>query len=117
MPSPFGDILQHEIETAAAAFLEKKRPTEVQRNELDLGYRTDGLSVYVIELRPSFSPPHEMQEEPVAKTTFVKSKGAWKVYWMRADLKWHAYPKMPEVKSIRKFFDVVDADEYNCFFG
>jgi len=117
MPSPFGDILQHEIETAGAAFLKKRRPPEEIRDQLDLAYRTDGLSVYVVELRPSYSPPHKIEEQPVAKTTFVKSKGVWKVYWMRGDLKWHAYPEMPEVKSIGEFFELVDADEFHCFFG
>lgn len=30
-------------------------------------------------------------ESPVAKATYVKTQNIWKVYWMRADLRWHAY--------------------------
>jgi len=35
-------------------------------------------------------------EEPATKATYVRKTGRWKIYWMRADLKWHAYPTHPE---------------------
>jgi hypothetical protein len=41
----------------------------------------------------------------------------WKVYWKRADLKWHRYEPVPEVSAIEKFLAVVKEDEYSCFFG
>ncbi|MGH8716972.1 MAG: DUF3024 domain-containing protein [Burkholderiales bacterium] len=28
---------------------------------------------------------------PVAKATYVKAQDVWKVFWQRADLKWHRY--------------------------
>ena len=40
-------------------------------------------------------------EEPVAKATYISKTNRWKIYWMRADLKWHAYPPHPEAV----FFD------------
>lgn len=56
-------------------------------------------------------------EEPVAKTTFVQTQNHWKVYWMRADFKWHSYSVKLTVKTIKAFFQLVDADERACFFG
>jgi hypothetical protein len=37
--------------------------------------------------------------------------------WQRADLKWHSYQPSPEVASVEEFLDVVQHDEYGCFFG
>jgi hypothetical protein len=41
----------------------------------------------------------------------------WRVYWQRADLKWHRYDPAGEVNSIDDFFPIVEHDEYACFFG
>lgn len=54
---------------------------------------------------------------PVAKATFVKTQQAWKVYWQRQDLTWHAYPPAPEVSSIDALLDLVGMDAHACFFG
>ncbi len=56
-------------------------------------------------------------EHPVAKATYVKTQGIWKVYWQRADLKWHGYEPDPEVETLQEFLAIVDRDEYACFFG
>jgi hypothetical protein len=61
--------------------------------------------------------PSKKIEEAVAKSTYVKTQGVWKVYWQRADLKWHRYDPMPEVDSLEEFLALVDRDEYACFFG
>lgn len=56
-------------------------------------------------------------ESPVAKATYVKAQKIWKVYWQRADLKWHRYDPDPEVKKIEEFLVVVEKDEFGCFYG
>jgi len=61
--------------------------------------------------------PKEKIEEPVAKVTYLKSQNLWKVYWQRADLKWHRYDPDPEVDSIADFIKIVECDEFGCFFG
>jgi hypothetical protein len=58
-----------------------------------------------------------MLEHPIAKATYNKSKRNWKVYWQRADLKWHSFEPSPEVESIEDFLALVQADQYACFFG
>jgi hypothetical protein len=87
------------------------------RQELDLGYRLSGLSIEFFEIRPQWDDPGKIREHPFAKATYVRARKLWKVFWMRADLKWHGYPPVPTVRSIERFLEVVDADEHGCFFG
>ncbi len=104
-------------EKLVGAFMEKRRPPTHMRKDLDLGFRIKGQSLEIFEIRPMWQRPNEKIEEPVAKTTFIKTKKVWKIYWQRADLKWHRYDPHPEVGSLDEFLDIVDRDEYACFFG
>ena len=72
-------------------FLEKRRSPVHIRNEVDIGYRNDGQSITIFEIRPNWRDLKSIFELPVAKTIYVKSKKVWKVFWQRADLKWHSY--------------------------
>lgn len=104
-------------DVAIAAFMANRRPPAHLRDELDLGYRVDGHSVEIFEIRPDWKDHAIRRERPVAKATFVRTKGVWRVFWMRADLKWHSYKENLEVRSLEAFLDVVDRDDYGCFFG
>jgi hypothetical protein len=105
------------IEKAAAKFMYYKRPPLEIREKLDIGYRIEGQSVYIFEIIPRWDKPEEKIESPVAKTTFVKAKNHWKIFWLRANLKWYHYKPVPYVKKIEQFFEVVDADALGCFWG
>ncbi|MDF1537008.1 MAG: DUF3024 domain-containing protein [bacterium] len=96
---------------------EKRRPPAHIRDKLDIGYRIDGQSVEIFEIRPVWNDPSKKIEPSIAKATYVKSKNQLKVYWMRADLKWHGYQPCPEVKTLDEFLRVVDEDQYGCFWG
>jgi hypothetical protein len=103
-------------EKLVADYIEKHRPPVHIRNELDLGYRIKGQSVEIFEIRPMWRNPGKKIEEAVAKTTYVKTKNTWNVYWQRADLKWHRYEPNPEVGSLEEFLELVERDDYACFF-
>jgi hypothetical protein len=105
------------IEKIVGNYVERRRPPPHIRPELDIGYRVEGQSVLLFEMRPTWREPSTKIESPVAKFTYVKTSGIWKIYWMRADLKWHSYQPHPEVDDIEDFLKVVDADEYGCFWG
>lgn len=96
------------VENALQAFLEKRRPPPEIRSQVDIGYRINGQSVELFEIRPRFGEPNEKIEAPIAKATYVQSTALWKVYWQRADLKWHAYEPTPQVGTIEKFLALVD---------
>jgi Protein of unknown function (DUF3024) len=113
----FDELARRRIESAVAAYVQKRRPPANIRPQLDIGFRVAGHSVEIFEIRPAFRRPTEMLEEPVAKATFVKSREVWKVFWQRADLKWHSYAPAPTVGSVEKFLELVDADPHGCFWG
>jgi len=105
------------IEQAAAKYMYYHRPPLEIREQLDFGYRIDGQNVYLFEIRPRWDKPEMKMESSIAKTTYIKSKNLWKIYWMRANLKWYHYKPVPFVSSISDFFDLVAEDELGCFYG
>ncbi len=98
-------------------FMADKRPPAHIRNELDFGYRIEDQSVVLFEIRPEWRNPENKIEMPIAKTTYVKSKKVWKVFWQRADLKWYSYEPNPTVKYFEEFLSLVGEDKHACFFG
>lgn len=111
------DIERKRIENKVAAFVETRRPPVHIRNQVDLDFRFDGRSVELFEIRPRWDDPDEKVEEAVAKARYLKSRNEWRVYWQRADLRWHQYGPMPAVKTVEAFLALVEEDEYACFFG
>jgi hypothetical protein len=111
------DIERKRIEKAVVAFIEAHRPPPHIRPKLDLGFRLAGQSVELFEIRPQWDRPEVKHERPFAKATFVRTRGVWRVFWMRADLKWHGYEPALEVARIEDFLVVVQKDECACFFG
>ena len=99
------------------AFLERQRPPEHIRPKLDIGYKIEGQSIIIHEIRPLYNDASKIIYPEVAKTTFVKAKNHWKVFWLRADLKWHAYDPKPMVKTLKEFLKLVEEDKYACFWG
>ena len=97
--------------------IEKRRPPPHIRAELDLGFRVKGQGVEVFEIRPRWRNPDEKIEHAVARASYVKTQSIWKIYWQRADLKWHSYEPNPEVGSLQEFLATVDRDDYAAFFG
>jgi spore coat polysaccharide biosynthesis protein SpsF (cytidylyltransferase family) len=114
---PLSEFEIKKIEKEVGSFVEKRRPPPHIRDELDVAFRVKGQSVEIFEVRRLWNDPKEKIEEPVAKATYVKTQKVWKVYWQRADLRWHRYDPDPEVDTLKKFLDLVDRDEYACFFG
>lgn len=106
-----------EVEAALKVFMSKRRPSASIRHELDLGYRIEGQNVFLFEIRPKWNFPQEKLEMPFAKATFVRTKNHWKIFWMRADRKWHSYPPVPTVKKLDRFLELVDEDSHGCFWG
>ena len=113
----FSELEKRRIEKVVDAYVQKRRPPPNIRPELDIGFRVKGQSVELFEIRPVWRRPNEIMEHPVAKATFVKTQAVWKIFWMRADLKWHSYPPVPAVGTVEKFLENVEADPHGCFWG
>ena len=117
MQMPFTADEQREHEEVMNRFIEKRRPPVHVRSQLDLSYRIENQTIIIFEIRPRWNDPQTILEIPIAKTTWVKSRKVWRIFWMQADLKWHSYHPMPEVSTLQKFVDAVDADAHGFFWG
>ena len=114
----FSELERARIRKPLTEWLERRRPPPHIRPELDLAYRVSGQSIELFEVRPAWrGKPGEKAEHAVAKATYVKSQELWRIYWQRADLKWHRYEPFLSANSVEQFLSVVDADECACFFG
>lgn len=98
-------------------YISRVRPEPEIRSQLDLNYEIDGQSVVLNEIRPVWNSPQNILTIGYAKATYVKSKNIWKIFWKRADDKWHAYEPKPTVSKLTDFLKIVDQDKYGCFKG
>lgn len=113
----FTDIELARHKRVLDAWMETNRPPLLVRSKLDLGYRVTGQSVELFEIRPAFQRPNERHEGAIAKATWNKRLGVWRLYWQRADLRWHSYEPVKAVGTLELFLKTVKEDKFSCFFG
>jgi len=104
-------------ESIVEEFIEKRRPPKEIRDRVDLNYRLKDQTVEIFEIRPVFKNPGKKIEMSIAKATYVRTQNVWEIYWKRANNKWVSYEPVPAVKYIIDFIEVVDKDEFGCFWG
>jgi hypothetical protein len=102
---------------AVGAFLEKRRPPEHIRDQVDIRADITGSNLVIVEVRAAYNDKNRKSEHPVAKAKWVETQKIWRLFWMRADMKWHSYTPKPEAKSIDVLLVEVDRDPHGCFFG
>ncbi len=98
-------------------FWSKRRPPLRLRDKMREGQRIAGQSVELFFVRPVWNDPTRHTEGAIAKLTYVRARGVWRIFWMRADLKWHRYPPVPEAPTLEAALRIVDEDANACFFG
>jgi hypothetical protein len=105
------------IEKTLQKHIEEHRPPEETRPKLDIGYTLEGQAIFLNEIRPRWDNPEEIRHYPYAKIRYIKSKGLFKLYWLRASGKWELYAPFPESSYLQKVLDVVEEDGLGCFKG
>ena len=95
----------------------RHRPPLHLRDKMREGQRFSGHAIEFFFVRPAFNRPGEQVEESLAKVQYVRSRGRWRLYWKRADGKWHAYQPFPEARSLADALRAIDQDAHSCFFG
>jgi hypothetical protein len=105
-------------EVTVKNFIEKMRPEDLEiRSKLDYGYSYDGKIVILFEIRPVWMDPTEIAHYGFAKIRYYKSREEWNLYWMRASGKWDLYDPFPIATHLEQMLQIIDKDEYGCFFG
>ena len=114
----FSEFEKKRFEQITNRYIERRRPPPHIRPELDLGFRVTGQSIEIFEIRPVWrGDPKEKIEICIAKATYVKTHKIWKIYWQRVDLKWHRYDSGLSVANLEEVLEIIDQDEYGCFYG
>ncbi len=113
----FSELELKRYDKITKQFIEKRRPPIDIRDQVDLGFRIKDYTIEIFEIRPLWNNPNKKIEESIAKTKYINKTNTWKVYWQRADLKWHSYEPHPETDSLNNFLKIIDEDEYSCFWG
>ena len=114
---PFQQTEFARVEATLAAFIREQRPPVHIRPQLDYTYVISGQSVELQEIRPRWNDPTQQLIISFAKATFIKTREVWRVYWKRADLKWHRYEPAATVATLEQFLAIVSHDEHACFYG
>jgi len=112
----FNELDLQRIKKYVGGLCNKRSPAHI-RDQLHLDYIVEGQSVVIFEVRPNWRDPGIIMETEVAKVTFVRSQKVWKLYWMRADLKWHSYQPFASSPDLQGLVAEIDADPNGCFFG
>ncbi|MEA3360014.1 MAG: DUF3024 domain-containing protein [Thermodesulfobacteriota bacterium] len=55
-----------------------------------------------------------LHERPVG---VLRIQIVWKLFWQRADMKWHAYDPFKSSRDLAELIAEIDADPHGCFFG
>ena len=110
------DVELQRVKNEVGGLCDRRTPAGT-REQLSLHYSVNGHAIVLFERRPHYKPNHDVIETPVAKLKFVRTQSEWRLFWMRADLKWHRYDPVPASRDLRTLVEAVDEDRYACFFG
>lgn len=111
----FDQFTMHRVEKIVDDFIQARRPHPSERNKIDLGFRLEGQTIVIFEIRAHWKNEGQFVESLIAKATYVRTQEHWKIYWLRQDLKCHCYEPMPELNKIEEFLAELAQDPYGCF--
>ncbi|MCJ7615760.1 MAG: DUF3024 domain-containing protein [Desulfobacterales bacterium] len=112
----FAEIEIHKIKKLVGMLCQKRSPEHI-RDKLRCEYRIQNQDVIIFEVRPRWNNPSEETWAPFAKLKFIRSKNHWRLFWQRADMKWHKYGPLDSSRSLEELVAEIDADTHGCFFG
>jgi hypothetical protein len=116
MPFTESEIAEHTA-LIEELFWSRRRPPLHLREKIREGQRLEGLNIELFFARPSIFRPEQIIEEDIARIQWMRTRKIWKLYWKRADLKWHRYDPLPEAANLAEALRVIDEDAFRCFLG
>jgi hypothetical protein len=71
----------------------------------------------MVEVRAVWDDPSRWMEQPFSKIRFNRKAGEWRLFWLRASLKWEAYGPLAADRDLAVLVAEIDRDPHGCFFG
>jgi hypothetical protein len=93
------EIAEH-MKVLEDSFWSRRRPPLHLRDRVRESQRFTDQAIELFLVRPVFSRPGEQVEDSIAKVQYVRSRGVWRLFWKRADGRWHGYQPCPEAQSL-----------------
>jgi hypothetical protein len=112
----FNDLELARIQRSVGKLCERRSPPPHLRHEISVEYRVEGHAVTVFERRPKWRG-QGFTEGGVARLRFVRRAGEWRLFWQRADLKWHSYTPLASSAELSELVAEIEKDPHACFFG
>ncbi len=113
----FSEIELRRIDCTVGGLCRRVSPPQ-HADELRFVYDVEGHAVSIYEERPPWDRrPGPWTRHGVARFRYVRARGEWVLYWMRADLKWHLYDPAPPMRDLATLVHVVENDHHCAFFG
>jgi hypothetical protein len=110
------EIAEH-LKVIEDSFWSRRRPPLHLRDKVREGQRFTDRAIELFLVRPAFDNPGEQIESSIAKVSHMPRLYVWRIFWKRADGKWHRYQPCPEVRSLAEALHVIHEDANCCFFG
>src|SRR5699024_9333965 len=102
-------------EPIVRTFIERSRPPEHLRSQVDLAYTIDDQSIIIFEVRAHWQHPKQKMKNNVAKATWVRSQQIWKIYWHKSYQQMHRNEPRDEDDNAEDFIKEVAEDPNACF--
>jgi len=112
----FNDIELKKIDQIIGKPFRNRVPKEHQ-DKLRYEVQIKGHDIIISEVRPSWSKPDVWLPVDFAKLKYVRSQNIWKLYWKRASGKWELYGPKEKAKNLKTLANVIEQDQFGCFFG
>lgn len=113
----FSEFERARIRVMVGALVDRRQPPPELRDQLRYELEIDGHRVRVWEVRPGWHDPTTTTRTGVAQFTYTRTRDEWKLYWMRADEKWHALDPPNNTGRLEALVRVVADDRYGAFWG
>lgn len=110
----FSEFEYKRYEIIVGNFVERRRPPEEYRNEIDISFSLKNQTIEIFSVESVFNDKSQKVQIPIAKITYIKEGDKWKVYWMRGNLKWSLYETL---SSLEDAISLVDRDKHGAFWG
>lgn len=105
-----------EIEAKVGGLCRRKSPAHLT-SEVRIDYVVERHTVTIVERRAPWRAGEHWSAQGCARFKYTANEKRWKLYWMRRDLKWHAYQLDRPLRSLAALVEEVEIDEYGAFFG